>query len=393
MVHSVFSRPELSPAFIKDHNQEAKEVWDAFNAGNPIRPPVRLGTNTQYFIFNRNLNPHNQISFQDYMTDPKVMFDFSLNSIVWRAFHVAPFCDDPIELPEEFTLRVDLQNIEEAIYFGAPVNFIADQVPDSLPILTGAKKYDLFGKTFTDPLKTGWYATAMHIYEEWLEYLAHQPTYMDRKIRLEPFGYWTSGFFTLAIALRGMELLTDIYEDPQYVHDLLSYLTEATIQRVKAFHEFFNLPFPGKELFFTDDAIQLISPKTMEEFLLPHYIHYKNSIVNTEHIKIHLCGDASRHFKRLKDVLGANDFETGFPIDFGKVREDVGPDVIIQGGPTVMLLKEATPEEVAAETKRILESGVLTGGKFILREGNNLAPNTPYYILYAMYQTARQFKY
>ncbi|HSM25286.1 MAG TPA: uroporphyrinogen decarboxylase family protein [Anaerolineaceae bacterium] len=393
MVHSVFSRPELSPAFIKDHNQEAKEVWDAFHSGKPIRPPVKLGTNTQYFIFNRNLNPHLQINFREYMTDPKVMFEFSLKSIVWRAFHVAPYCDDPIELPDEFTLRVDLQNIEEAIYFGAPVKFLTDQVPDSLPILTGEKKYDLFGKSFPDPLRTGWYITAMHIYEEWLEYLALNPTYQDRPIKIEPFGYWTSGFFTMAIALRGMEFLTDIYEDPQYVHDLLAFLTEATIQRVKAFHHFFNLPYPGKDLFFADDAIQLISTKTLKEFLLPHYQHYKNSIVDSEHIKIHLCGDASRHFKCLKDDLGVNDFETGFPIDFGMVRQQLGPEVTIQGGPNVMILKEASPEEVAAETKRILNSGVLTGGKFILREGNNLAPNTPYYNLDAMYQAARQFKF
>lgn len=393
MFHFVFSRPELSPAFIKDHNQEASEVWRSFHAGTPIRPPVKLGTTTQYFIFNRNLNPNTQITFQEYMTNAKVMFEFSLKSMVWRAFHIAPYCDDPIDLPDEFVLKVDLQNFDEAIYFGAPVKFVAEQVPDSLPILTGDNKFDLFGKTFPDPLRTGWYATAMRIYEEWQEHLAKHPTFLDRPVKIEPFGYWTSGLFTLAIGLRGMDLLTDIYEDPQYVHDLLSYLTEATIQRVRAFHEFFNLPFPGKDLFLADDSIQLISTRMVEEFLLPHYLHYKNSIVDSEHIRMHLCGDASRHFKLLRDSLGVNDFDTGFPIDFAKARNDLGPDVIIQGGPNVMILKEATPEEVALETKRILNSGVLTGGKFILREGNNLAPHTPYANLDAMYQVARQYIY
>jgi hypothetical protein len=393
MFHSIFSRPELSPTFIKDHNQEAKEVWDSFNAGRPIRPPVKLGTTAQYFIFNNNLNPNTEITFKEFMTDPKVMFEFSLRSIVWRAFHIAPFCDDPIDLPDEFIIRVDLQNIDEAIYFGAPVKFVAEQVPDTLPILTGDHKYDLFGKSFPNPLKTGWYATAMNIFEEWQEYLAHQPTYLDRPVKIEPFGYWTSGFFTLAIALRGMELLTDLYEDPQYVHDLLSYLTEATIQRVKAFHEFFGMPYPGKDLFFADDAIQLISTKMVEKFLLPYYLHYKNSIVDSEHIRMHLCGDATHHFKLLKDTLGVNDFDTGFPIDFGKMREVLGPDVTIQGGPNVMILKGGTPDEVRAETQRIFNSGVLTGGRFILREGNNLAPKTPYQNLDAMYQVARQFSY
>jgi uroporphyrinogen-III decarboxylase len=389
MGSSIFSRPELSPTFINDHNQEVQAVWNTFHAGKPIRPPVKLGTNTQYFIFNHNLNRNSTISFKEYMTEAKVMLDFSLKSMVWRAFHIAPYCDDPIELPDEFLVRIDLQNIEEAAYFGAPIKFVADQVPDTIPIFNGDKKYNLFENTFPDPLRTGWYAKAMQIYEEMNEFLTTNPTYLDRPVKIEPYGYWTSGFLTQAIALRGMDFLSDIYEDPQYVHDCLAYITEATIQRVQAFHQFFNLPFPGNDLFFADDSIELIATKTLKEFLLPHYQHYKKTIVNNEHIKIHLCGDASHHFVTLRDELGVNDFEVGFPIDFGKIRQDLGPDVTIQGGPNVMILKDATPEEVSLETKRILDSGVLMGGRFILREGNNLAPYTPFTNLDAMYQQAR----
>src|SRR5581483_2935932 len=39
------------------------------------------------------------------------------------------------------------------------------------------------------------------------------------------------------------------------------------------------------------------------------------------------------------------------------------------------------------ETRRILQSGVLEGGLFILREGNNLAPGTPLENIEAMYPT------
>jgi uroporphyrinogen-III decarboxylase len=45
---------------------------------------------------------------------------------------------------------------------------------------------------------------------------------------------------------------------------------------------------------------------------------------------------------------------------------------------------------VIKETRRILDSGVLEGGRFVLREGNNLAPHTPFENLEAMYQTARR---
>jgi uroporphyrinogen-III decarboxylase len=89
--------------------------------------------------------------------------------------------------------------------------------------------------------------------------------------------------------------------------------------------------------------------------------------------------------------LGCYEFETGFPIDFGAIRAQLGPEVTIHGGPDIMLLRDGTPAKVAARTRQILESGVLEGGKFVLREGNNLASRTPFENLDAMYQTARSY--
>ena len=91
----------------------------------------------------------------------------------------------------------------------------------------------------------------------------------------------------------------------------------------------------------------------------------------------------------LKEDLGVNDFETGFPVDHGRIRRELGPDVTIHGGPTIMLLRDSSPDEVRAEVGRILDTGVCEGGRFVLREANNLAPNTPFANLAAMYETAR----
>lgn len=55
-----------------------------------------------------------------------------------------------------------------------------------------------------------------------------------------------------------------------------------------------------------------------------------------------------------------------------------------------MVLRYGTPAQVRQETLRILRSGVMEGGKFILREGNNLAPGTPLENLHAMYETAKE---
>jgi len=104
-----------------------------------------------------------------------------------------------------------------------------------------------------------------------------------------------------------------------------------------------------------------------------------------------LCGDATRHFRTIHDVLNVRSFDTGFPIDFEGVRRGLGPDVEILGGPTVMFLAEASPTGVAEEVRRILSIGIAKGGRFILREANNLPPGIPLENLDAMYDAVRCF--
>lgn len=82
--------PLTDVALIEEHNQEARTVWDSFHVGQPIRPPVMLGTGTQFFIFNDDLNPGESVSFETYCTDAKTMRDFQLRSATWRAEHIAP---------------------------------------------------------------------------------------------------------------------------------------------------------------------------------------------------------------------------------------------------------------------------------------------------------------
>ena len=58
----------------------------------------------------------------------------------------------------------------------------------------------------------------------------------------------------------------------------------------------------------------------------------------------------------------------------------------ILGGPEVSLLLHGSAQQVYERTKGILLSGVKAGGRFILREANNLPPCVPQANLSAMYQ-------
>ncbi|MCG2661822.1 MAG: hypothetical protein L6437_16445 [Kiritimatiellae bacterium] len=108
-------------------------------------------------------------------------------------------------------------------------------------------------------------------------------------------------------------------------------------------------------------------------------------------VSIHLCGDATRHFKFLRDRLNVQAFDTGFPVDFAWLRQELGPDVQVNGGPTIMLLKDGKPEQIRKEVKRICASGIMEGGRFVLREANNMAPCTPIENVEAMYAAGKEF--
>jgi hypothetical protein len=374
------------------HNEEAQAVWAAYRAGHPTRVPVTLCTDTRFFVLNDEFNPGEKMSFQDYSEDPLVMMDFQLWAAEWRALHVAPHCDDPAGLPEKFTVTVDMQRYFDAGFFGAAVEYRPGQTPDTRPLLAGDDKNRLFDQGLPDPLTGGIFAKGHRFYQAMAERVRAGFTYRGRPVEVEPSGLLGhDGPLTVATNLRGTELYSDFYTDPDYVRQLLDFIAEATIARIRAQRRFFGLPEVSDKWSYADDDVQLISTDMVREFIVPVHRKLKAGLTTAGRIAIHLCGDATRHFKLLRDVLDVYSFDTGFPVDFTWLRQELGPEVEILGGPRVTLLHDGTPEQVAAEARRILGSGIMQGGRFILREANDLAPGTPLANLAAMYQTARTF--
>jgi hypothetical protein len=319
------------------------------------------------------------------------MLSVQLRAADWRAVTVAACCDDVAGPPEHYVVSVDQLRYFDAGFFGAPVEYRAGQMPATRPILGGDQKCKLFDQGLPHPLTGGVFAQAHQRHAALAERLRAGFVYRDRPVSLGPFGLGTDGPFTVAQSLRGTELFTDLYDDPDYVRQLLDFIVEGTVARIRAHRRFFGLPEVCDAWGYADDAIQMLSTPMVREFVIPAHQKLKTALTTADRISIHLCGDATRHFKLLRDELGVYSFDTGFPIDFAWVRQELGPEVEILGGPRVPLLADGTPAEVAAEARRILQSGVTAGGRFILREANDLAPATPLANLEAMYQAARQF--
>lgn len=384
------------------HNEEAKAVWDAYHAGNPTRVPVLLGTSARYYLFDDAVNPKGKITFRDYSEDPFVMMDVQLRAADERASTVALCCDDQAGPPESYTVVVDLLRYFDAAFFGAKVGYYEGQMPDTLPILAGDNKNLLFDHGLPDPLKGGIFAHAHFLHDAMARRIQAGFTYNGKPVKLAPFGIGHDGPLTVATNLRGLDLYKDFHKDPDYVHQLLDFIVEGSVARIKAHMRFFGFPelstawgspdlAQADRIEFADDAVQMISADMLQEFVLPAHKKLKQELTSADHIGIHLCGNSSHQFKLLRDELGVYSFDTGFPIDFARVRQELGPQVQILGGPRVPLLYRGTPDEVTEETQRILASGIKTGGRFVLREGNALAPRTPLANLKAFYIAAKEF--
>jgi uroporphyrinogen-III decarboxylase len=71
---------------------------------------------------------------------------------------------------------------------------------------------------------------------------------------------------------------------------------------------------------------------------------------------------------------------------------DLNPNIVrINGGVRCDDLMQKTPEEIAKETKRIMDEVMPYTDRFVMRDANNLSPFTPNENIYAMYQTVRQY--
>ena len=129
---------------------------------------------------------------------------------------------------------------------------------------------------------------------------------------------------------------------------------------------------------YADDSIAMLSTEQFKEFILPYTERLFNEFHDGNGCNIHLCGNATHHFKFLADTFNVKAFNTGFPVDHGWLRKQLGPEIQIDGGPTIMLV-------------RICESGVMEGGRFVLIAANNLAPCTPVENIRALYDAGKKY--
>lgn len=374
----------------KEHNSEIEKVWDSYRKGTPIRMPMITGISDRFFVMNKTTNPKN-ISFYDYSNDPKLMFDMQCEFSKYAKFNIIG--DHQMGIPQEgWTVNVDFQNYYEAAWYGCNVEYPDNEVPFAVPMLNDDNKNILFEKGIPDPFG-GFMAKAKEYYDIFKE-LSVKKLILGQKIN--NIGAWftgTDGMFTIACELRGADnICIDMYEDPDFYHQLMDYLTESVIMRMKAWRKYMGVDIISKEFWFADDSILLLSTDMYKEFVLPYHKKLAQALSTMENRGgVHLCGDATRHFKTIRDELNVYTFDTGFPVDHKSLCLELGDEVTIQGGPSAQLVQCGTINEIDAESKRIIELVKPISKKFIFRDGNDIPPYTPLENIQALYDACKKY--
>jgi uroporphyrinogen-III decarboxylase len=373
---------------ITRHNEEVQQVWQAYSAGKPLRVPMMLTSVQRIWVLDPALNTQGT-TWQEYLNDPQVMFDVTLQHKYYVAHHIPQ--DAEMGIPAQaWQVGLEFGNVYEESWFGCEIVYPDGQIATTRPRYAGEAKERVF-----EGGMPGAFEGFMRKVREFHEYaveLARNFEFYGRPVKVGmPVVLGTDGPLTVANGIRGTQLFEDMLEDEEYYHRLMSFVTEAIITRIRAWREYLNLDMRPPCGGFADDAIQFLSLKTYREKVLPYHRRILEALYGAGPHSIHLCGNVQRHFPTLVGELNIHSFDTGFPIHFSSLRDEVGEDVEIQGGVPVADLLNRTPREIEDQTRLVLQSGITRGGRFILKEANDLAPCVPLENLRAMYAACRKY--
>jgi hypothetical protein len=227
-----------------------------------------------------------------YYTDPLYYVELTLRQKLWR-WDIFPEDNQPIttELPASLSMYPEYTLVGMELYFS----------PEGIPTIQTdhplTRNPDMNLLKPVDFKASGWMPRILRWWDDVNRIVAGRLTVTNAMI-------WWRGCLDLAMQLRSYEqLMLDVYERPQFVHDLLTYLTEQRCRWWQAYSEHFGLPIKPTDLGEDWLNVPFISPGFFRDFVLPHYLE-----LETFHggiASIHSCGNQTplqRYFLELKSL-------------------------------------------------------------------------------------------
>ena len=286
-------------------------------------------------------------------------------------------CDANYAVLEAFDLDI-VQAISdpyrEAADFGLEVDFPFDDLPQSKkPLIVELddiqklkKRSNLIGKRMTDRI------SAVRAFK-------------DRLRNEVPIMGWVEGALAEAADIRGVSrVLMDLYDNPEWLTELLEIIVETEIAFAKAQVE------AGASIIGLGDAIaSQISPKMYRKFALP----YEKRIFDAVHemgalARLHICGNTTQILHEMVES-GADIIDLDWMVDFQLAADVLGDKAAPCGNfDPVAIMLQSSPEEVYQATLRCLKANPK---RTISAAGCEIPDKTPKDNLLAQTKAIRDF--
>ncbi len=195
------------------------------------------------------------------------------------------------------------------------------------------------------------------------------------KIGKEKFLYMTLVCpFTLVGELRGVEnLMLDLYDDPKFVKDMLSFSTET----LKNYSEYLmSSGVDGIILCDPTASGDLISKEDFDKFSQSYTKDVAKVVRDQDgYVLLHICGNTSDRLESIADIR-ADVFSLDFLVDLEHAKNTIGNKQTLLGNVNpAETLFNGTPKDTLEESKSCIRK---TGGiGHILGAGCDIAPGTP----------------
>ena len=161
-----------------------------------------------------------------------------------------------------------------------------------------------------------------------VEYIEYFRRRLPENIKL--YCYDTQGPFDLAHLIRGSQIYTDVFDDPEFVRRILEISTELYIRATKVYKEAVSEPLHSgfhTALFMENGGVRMcddssinLSPKLFREFSLPYI---SKALAPFSGGWVHFCGNANHLFDmymEVKEIRGIN-FGNPEKYDYAAVME------------------------------------------------------------------------
>ncbi len=289
-------------------------------------------------------------------------------------YHV--LCEANLAVLKDFSLDIVSTMSDayrETADWGAAIEFPKDELPKSkVPLLQDLA--DIHRLTSPNPVAGRRMSDRVHAVRHYREQVGGEVPIMG----------WVEGALAETADLRGVStLMTDLYDSPEQVEEVLERCTENAIDFARVQVE------AGADIIGLGDAVaSQVSPKMYRRFALPYEQRIFAAVRSMGALtRLHICGNISKILPLVAQT-GADIIDVDWMVDLAAAREICGPAAVCGNQDPVAVMLQGTPETVRQAVTHALDLG---GPRCFSMAGCEIPVGTPHANLLAHAQALREY--